>query len=220
MAKKVWEVRASLGYKADRNETLRHVDFLIFQGDLAEAYRTYKNRLREEGLPVPSAGNLIINGGFEKEKFLGGGFDWKIGTIPGAEVAFDDAVAFEGKRSLRISFNGKENVDFHHVYQFVALRPDCDYVLKANIKTKAVTTKSGIKISIAGIGQDFLATSEPLTGDNEWKELTVPFRTSNQSQGGVIRVRRDKTDKFDRFIAGTVWVDNVRLMEKGLRACP
>ncbi len=216
MAQKVWEARASLGYKADRVETLRYVDFLISRGDLAAAYGIYKNKLQEEGLPVPSGGNLIINGGFEKEKFLGGGFDWKIGAVPGAEIACDKAVAFEGKHSLRIVFNGKENLEFHHVYQFMALRPNCDYLLKAHIKTKGVTTKSGIKISIAGIGQDFLATSEPLTGDNEWKELAVPFRTPSQSQGGVVGIRRDKTDKFDRFIAGTVWVDNVRLMEKGL----
>jgi hypothetical protein len=214
MVKKVWKKRASLGYKADRAETIRHVDFLISRGDLSGAYRIFIARFREEKLPTPSDKNLIINGGFEMETILGGGFDWRIGTVPGAEISFDRAESFEGKSSLKISFNGKENVNFHHVYQYVALKPNQEYLLKAHVKTKAVTTKSGIQLEVAGIGPAFHGASEPLTGDNGWKELTISFRTPNQSPGGIVRLRRERTDKFDRFISGTVWVDNVRLLEK------
>ena len=212
--KKVWKRRASLGYQADRAETVRHVDFLISRGDLTEGYRIFITRLREEKLPAPSDKNLIINGGFEKGTVLGGGFDWRIGTVPGAEISFDRAESFEGQSSLKIFFNGKENVDFHHVYQYVALKPNQPYLLKARIKTKTVTTKSGIKLEVTGIGPAFQGTSEPLIGDNDWKELNVSFRTPHQSQGGVVRLRREKTDKFDRFISGTVWIDNVQLVEK------
>ncbi len=81
------------------------------------------------------------------------------------------------------------------------------------MKTKGVTTKSGVKIEISGIGEAFYGASESLTGDNEWKELTVTFRTAARSQGGQVRVRREKTDKFDRLISGEVWVDNVQLSE-------
>ncbi|MDI6754459.1 MAG: carbohydrate binding domain-containing protein [Thermodesulfobacteriota bacterium] len=213
-AKKVWGERVSLGYKADRAETIRHVDFLISRGDLLDAYRIFVGRLREEGLPIPSDKNLLINGGFEKEKVLGGGFDWRIGTVPGAEVSYDHLVSFEGKSSLKIFFTGKENVDYHHLYQFVALKPNQDYLLSAQVKTKTVTTRSGIKLEIAGIGPAFHGASEALTGDNAWRELSVSFRTPRDSQGGVVRLRREKTDKFDRFISGTVWVDNVQLKEK------
>jgi hypothetical protein len=82
------------------------------------------------------------------------------------------------------------------------------------MKTKSVTTKSGLKIEISGIGPNFYGASEPLTGDNEWKELVITFRTPSQSQGGLVRVRRQKTDKFDRFISGTVWLDSFSLREK------
>ncbi|MFH1756849.1 MAG: carbohydrate binding domain-containing protein [Pseudomonadota bacterium] len=214
MVKKVWNKRASVGHKADRAETIRHVDFLISRGDLSAAYRIYMARLREEKLPAQSAKNIIINGGFEEEKLLGGGFDWKMGTVPGAVISFDRAESFAGKSSLKISFNGKENVNFHHVYQYVALKPNQEYLLKAHVKTKAVSTKSGIKLEIIGIGPAFHGSSEPLTGDNGWKELTISFRTPDQSPGGIVRLRRARTDKFDRFISGTVWVDNVQLTEK------
>ena len=214
MVKKVWEKRASLGYKATQPETIQYIDFLISQGELAEAYRIFEARLREEGLSTPTGETLVVNGGFEKEKLLGGGFDWKIQQVPGAEISFDRTVAFEGKQSLKISFSGKENVDFSHVFQYVPLKPNHKYLLKAEVKTKSLTTKSGIKLEVIGIGPALYEASEPLTGDSDWREVTVPFRTPSQSRGGMIRFRRERTDKYDRFISGTVWIDNVRIIEE------
>ncbi len=212
-AKKAWAKLGSLGYRADRRETIRHIDFLISRRELTEAALIWKARLQEEGLAPPSDGNTVTNGGFEMEKVLGGGFDWRIRTVAGSEVSFDHSIAFEGESSLKIAFNGKENVDFHHIYQYVTLKPNTDYRLKAHMKTEGVTTKSGLKMEVLGVGPRFYGASESLTGDNAWKELTVPFRTPAKSQGGMIRVRRTRTDKFDRFIAGTVWVDNVQITE-------
>jgi hypothetical protein len=212
--RKAWAKRLSFSYPGDREQTLRHIEFLISRGELNEAFQVWKARLDEEGLSAFSDSNLITNGGFEKDQILGGGFDWKIEKVPGAEVSFDPSVAFEGKRSLKVVFNGKENVDFHHVYQFLPLKSDTEYVLRANVKTQAVTTKSGLKIEVIGIGQAFQSLSEALTGDNGWRELIVSFRTPAQLQGGLVRMRRDKTDKFDRIISGTVWIDQVSLTEK------
>ena len=214
LVQKAWQKRNSFAYKPDRMETLRHIEFLISRGELNEAFQIWKARLREEGLALYSESDLITNGGFEKEKILGGGFDWKIEKVPGAEVIFVSSMAVEGKSSLKVVFNGKENVNFHHVYQFVSWKSDTEYLLKVNMRTRAVTTKSGLKIEISGIGPAFYKASEVLVGDNEWKELTVAFRTPPQSQGGLVRIRRERTDKFDRYISGTVWIDHVSLKER------
>ncbi len=213
--RKAWAKRFSFAYQADRVQTLRHVEFLISQGELNEAFQVWGARLQEEGLSASSDSNLVTNGDFEKDQVLGGGFDWKLEKVAGAEVSFDPSVVLEGKRSLKIVFDGKENVDFHHVFQFLPIKGGAEYVLRANVKTQAVTTKSGLKIEVIGIGQAFQKQSEALTGDNAWRELVVGFRTPAQLQGGLVRVRRDKTDKFDRYISGTVWIDHVRLTEKG-----
>lgn len=213
-AQKVWQKKVLLGHRASRDETIRHIEFLIGRGDLSEAFVIWKARLGQEGLPLSAGGNLITNGGFEKDTILGGGFDWKMSQVAGAEVSFDPSNAFEGGRSLKIAFNGKENVDFHHVSQYVALKPDTDYMLKAQVKTREVTTKSGLKLEISGVGPTFHGASEALVGDNGWKELMVTFRTPAQAQGGSVRIRREKIDKFDRFISGVVWIDNVSLKER------
>ena len=213
-AQKVWQKKVLLGHRASRDETIRHIEFLIGRGDLSEAFMIWKARLGQEGLPLSAGGNLITNGGFEKDTILGGGFDWKMSQVAGAEVSFDPSNAFEGGRSLKIAFNGKENVDFHHVSQYVALKPDTDYMLKAQVKTREVTTKSGLKLEISGVGPTFHGASEALVGDNGWKELMVTFRTPAQAQGGSVRIRREKIDKFDRFISGVVWIDNASLKER------
>ncbi len=172
--------------------------------------------MKEEGIPVPED-NLITNGSFEKDNVLGGGFDWRIAPVPGASVSFDASVAFEGKRSLKVAFNGKENIDFQHIYQYVSWKPDRDYLLRVHMKTREVTTKSGIRVEVIGIGetgQAWQASSESLTGDNGWKELRIAFHAPARSQGGIVRVRRDKTDKFDRLLSGVVWLDDFHLKEK------
>jgi len=66
---------------------------------------------------------------------LGGGSIGRL-SCPGASISFDPTVAFQGKRSLMISFNGKENVDYQHLYQYVPWKPDTDYLLRARMKTQ------------------------------------------------------------------------------------
>jgi hypothetical protein len=212
--RKAWAKRVSLGFQANREETVRYIEFLISQGEINEAFLAWTARVQEEGLATLSESDLITNGDFGKDGILGGGFDWKIEKASGTEISFDPSVTFEGKRSLRIVFTGKENVDFHHVYQCVPLKANTEYVLSANMKTQAVTTKSGLKIEVLGVGQAFQKASENLTGDNEWRKVIVSFRTPPSCQGGWVRVRRERTDKFDRYITGTLWIDHVSLTEK------
>jgi tetratricopeptide (TPR) repeat protein len=213
MAKKAWEKKVSLGCGMEREETLKHIDFLISQREIQDAFQVWKVRLREEGRATPSDHDLITDGGFEQEKGFGRGFDWRIGNVTGAEISHDSSIAYEGKKSLKIVFNGKENVDFNQVSQYVPLKSDTEYILKAYMKTKGITTRSGLKIEVSGVSQGTYQVSEPLIGDNDWKEMVASFRTAANSVGGLVRIRRERTDKFDRFISGTVWIDNVQLSE-------
>ena len=214
-AQKVWRLIESLGYQPNRKDSIRHVEFLIAQGDLQEACQVWRTKIAVEGIPVPTDGNLVNNPGFEVETGLGSGFDWTINQTLGAWVSIDHSVAFEGKSSLKIRFNDRENIDFHDVYQWIPWKSNTDYQVKANMKTEGVTTQSGPRMEVSGIDSVLYGASESLTGDNDWKELRIAFRTPAQSHGGLLRVRRQKTGNSDRPITGTVWIDHVRLFEGG-----
>jgi tetratricopeptide (TPR) repeat protein len=213
MAKKAWGKKVSLGGEIEREETLKHIDFLISQREIQDAFKVWKGRLREEGRATPADHDLVTDGGFEQERGFGRGFDWRINNVTGAEISHDSSIAYEGNKSLKIVFNGKENVDFHQVFQYVPLKSDTEYMLKAYMKTKGITTRSGLKIEVSGINQGVYQAAESLIGDNDWKEMVASFRTAANSPGGLVRIRRERTDKFDRFISGTVWIDNIQLME-------
>ena len=213
-AQKVWKRMESLGYQPNRKDTIRHIEFLITQGELNEAFQVWRTKVAVKGVPVSTDGNLINNPGFEVEANLGSGFDWTINETSGAKVSIDHSVAFEGKSSLKIRFNGREDIDFHHVYQWIPWKPHTDYQLKVNMKTEGVTTQSSLRMEVSGIDSALYGVSESLTGDNDWKELRMAFRTPAQSQGGLLRVRRQKTKNSDRFIPETVWIDHVRLFER------
>ncbi len=214
-AQKVWKRIESLGYQPDRKDIIRHVEFLITRGEFREAFQIWRTQATVEGIPLPTNGNLINNPGFEMEAGLGSGFDWTIDQTPGAEVSIDHSVAFEGKSSLKIRFNGLENIDFHHVYQWIPWKPHTDYQLKATVKTEGETAQSGPRMEVSGIDSVLYGVSESLTGDNDWKELRIAFRTPAQSQGGLLRVRRQKMKNSNRVIPMTVWIDDVRLFEGG-----
>jgi hypothetical protein len=106
--------------------------------------------------------------------------------VTGAEISHDSSIAYEGKKSLKIVFNGKENVHFHQVSQYVPLQSDKEYVLKAHMKTKGVTTRSGLKVEVSGVNTGVYQASEPLMGDNDWKEIVFSFRTAANSLGGFV----------------------------------
>lgn len=214
LAWQVWHKRNSLGYKPSLPETLQLVDFLIAQRRFLEGFQIFQSLRRQEGLAI-SDKNLITNGGFEEEKFLGRGFDWHLDQGPSFNISLDQTVFYAGRKSLKITFLGKENVHFRHVFQYVPLKPNQDYILRAFLKTEAITTQSGLKLEVAGLNSSFHKQSAPLIGNNDWQELTISFRTPADLQGGLIRLRRDQTEKFDRFISGNVWMDNVSLEERG-----
>lgn len=209
-----WQKRNSLEYKPSLPETLQLVDFLIAQRRFPEGFQIFQSLRRQEGLATSNK-NLITNGGFEDEKFLGRGFDWHLDPGPSFNISFDQTVFYAGRKSLKITFLGQENVHFRHVFQYVPLKPNQDYILRAFLKTEAITTQSGLKLEVAGLNSSFHKQSPALIGNNDWRELTISFRTPPDLQGGLIRLCRDQTEKFDRFISGNVWVDNVTLEEKG-----
>lgn len=213
LALKAWQKRNNLGYKPSLPETLQVVDFLIAQRLLPAGFQIFQDLRRQEGFATSNK-NLVTNGGFEEERFLGRGFDWHLDQSSSFNISFDRSVFYEGQKSLLITFLGKDNVHFHHVFQYVPLKPNQDYLLRAFLKTEAITTQSGIKLEVASINGSFHKQSATLTGSNDWQEMTISFRTPPILQGGLVRLRREQIQKFDRFISGKVWVDKVSLEEK------
>jgi Tfp pilus assembly protein PilF len=204
--KTLWKT-FSKGFLVDSKAKIRYMDYLISKGEMEDAKREW---IRYRGAGHEQT-NLVWNGDFEEE-ILNGGFGWKIGRVEGVDVNVDNGVFFKGKRSLRIEFDGRQNVDFHHIFQIVLLEPQTRYTFSANMITDKITTSNGIFIQFHGInGCNFSRETEVLTGTNAWRESRIELSTPHNCNAGIVRLRRVKSEKLDNLIGGRAWIDGVRL---------
>lgn len=86
--------------------------------------------------------NRVFNGDFEFDP-TGSIFDWNIEPPRGAKVDFDRNAHYSGTRSLRIQFEGTENVGNLRVGQTVFLKPG-PYRFRAHVRTKDLSTDEGV----------------------------------------------------------------------------
>ena len=144
---------------------------------------------------------------------MNGGFGWRITPIEGAEVSFDTGVVHDGARSLFVHFDGKHNLDFSHVVQYVPVEPNTPYRFIAYARSEEIATDQGPRIAVydafdrAALSLD----SENLTGTAAWQEQRLEFRTGPKTQLLVVQIVRPPSRKFDNQIAGTVWFDDFSL---------
>lgn len=159
--------------------------------------------------------NWLFNGGFEREP-VGTVFDWRITPAEGVQASRDSGAAASGKWSLRVRFEGKENVSYHHVSQMAVVEPGI-YRFRALMHTEAVTTDQGVcfRIEDAEDPQRLDITTERLAGTHRWREVEQEFRVPERTRLVEIQIARKPSLKFDNKISGTVWVDAAVLERVG-----
>lgn len=156
--------------------------------------------------------NAVFNGGFEWEP-AGKSFDWRIDQAAGVRIDRHGALAAAGRYSLRIRFDGTENIAFGHVSQQVVVDGG-RWRFEASVRTEDLTTREGIGFRILNPeapGRLDLRT-EALTGTHDWVNVTAAF-TVPAAQLIEIRIVRNPSSRFDNKIRGTVWVDAVALRQ-------
>jgi hypothetical protein len=153
--------------------------------------------------------NLVTNGNFEYD-IVNGGLDWRVLPVEGAVAALDN---FEGRRALRITFDGSRNLDFGQVFQYVLVQPNTRYVFQGRMRVQGITTDSGPRFQIRdGYNADHLfAGTENLIGDSDWVEERAEFRTGKDTRLLLLGVARPASEKFESQISGSVWIDDISL---------
>ena len=120
--------------------------------------------------------------------------------------------AHEGKYALRISFDGRQNISFHNLYQIVPVVPLERFRLRYAWKSTGITTDQGPFIEIVGYDQKGFSQSGPMiTGTHTWREEAIEFEVPAGCRAVVVRVRRRSSHRFDSKIKGSFWLDNFRL---------
>lgn len=188
---------------------LRYTNYLINQRDIVFAKELWKGRYGDW--------SGIWNGSFENEP-LNSGFDWRLADDANGVEISRVSDRFDGDHSIEISFDGKHNVDFAHVEQIVPVEPNQEYLLVSHMKADGITTENGVGWEVHCFKADGpVWTTETIVGTQDWKIVTLSFKTPENCDAIVVRLRRYKSRKLDRFISGHLWVDKVELRNSYLK---
>ncbi len=157
-------------------------------------------------------GRMVTDGGFEwmpEDVCL----DWHLKKTGGARVALDSENKIEGEKSLFIGFDGKSDPEIL-ISQIVPLRGPGIYVLKAWMKTDALSSASGVFVQAAGFlcnGPD--ERTAALTGTNPWKPCQIELAMPAECGALQVFIRRRPAGPGEN-ITGKAWIDGVELSKK------
>lgn len=216
-----WSALLALKESFDVRQSFSYLDVLVQERDvqhLAEAWSILAKRFPNEVGSLSAYPSLVTNGSFESD-LLNGGLDWRVAPVEGAIVSMDPREAFEGKRSLRIAFDGTHNLDYFHVFQYVLVRPNARYQFSGYMHSEGITTDSGPRFQIFDPYDPgkLLLNSDGIVGDSGWTRKDLQFETPADTSLVVIRIARSRSEKFDNKIAGTLWIDKVSLVPEQQR---
>lgn len=215
-ALKVWNRLAAIHPSLPLRDVLTLVGSLLTKKQFPEAQRVWSQAVVFAGmgdLQGPS-GSVLWDGGFESG-VTGIGFSWVISDyLGGVQVSRDPAEKHSGKHSLRLTFDGKSNVNFNGVCHYVLVQPSTSYRFSAWLHTRDLTTDQGIRFQLNSLGvQDSTVLVTPAVhGSQPWTQMDLPWVSGIDVQELQVCVVRFPSDQTDNRIQGTAWIDDVALV--------
>jgi hypothetical protein len=214
-AEEAWTRLLQLNLPFDLRAAFPYLDALIQSKEVVRLSEIWSDLAQRFPTQIPrlvSGSNLVTNGSFESD-ILNGGLDWRVLPTEGVVVSLDSVGAFEGARALRVKFDGSRNVIYGHVFQYVPVQPKTRYRFSGHMRVQGITTDSGPRFQVCDAYNrtKLFVSTENLVGTSGWSEQHAEFTTLADTRLLLVRVVRPVSTKLDNQIAGTVWIDDVRL---------
>ncbi len=188
---KVWARILELGSPFEPQAAFPYFDALIRQQRLDELRAAWTvlatrnpGRIRQHAADP----NVITNGDFESE-ILNGGLDWRVLPVEGVVVSVDTRNFLDGTHSLEIQFDGKHNVDYAHVFEYVPVKPNTVYRFMGYMRVQAITTDSGPRFQIqdAYDSSKLSLSTDNLVGALNWLPQQLEFKTGPKTRLLLVR---------------------------------
>ena len=188
----------------------RYADFLLARQLYSDALAFWSPYAApDSGYPTR---NLLFNAGFEAP-FSGARLDWTPSNSPHVSENRDSTVARSGNWSLRLDFDGAENIDYRGISQTVIVSPG-PYRFRAWLKLDRLTTDRGLFFRILDPESPArLDLRTPaFTQAADWTPVELDLRVPPGTRLLQIQPSREPSLKFDNKISGTAWIDSVEFV--------
>jgi Tfp pilus assembly protein PilF len=159
----------------------------------------------------------IPDGGFEEPVTVGqAGFGWQITpNVANVTMSVDTNEHQSGSRSLRLDFRGNSSPKSPLLTQLALVEPQTHYHLSFAALAKDLVSAAAPTVTITDASDPkntVLVESPPLRSDAPgWRDFTIDFNTSTQTQAIVITVARQSCTSDPCPAFGTLWLDSFSL---------
>ena len=218
-ARLVWNRLVALNQKVPMAGMVPFFDQLLRQRRGTEAAQLWPQAVSIMQNPPPAdpEGSLVWDGGFESG-YEGGGFAWNFAPVArDVQISFDRSEKHSGERSLRILFNGRENLNFEDGCHGIIPEPSRRYLLSGWIRTQLLTSSEGVRLQIFAVtptANESVSTEE-VHGTQEWKRVQLEWTAPAGASFGTVCVKRIMSDQPGADIQGAAWIDDVSLIPVG-----
>jgi hypothetical protein len=166
----------------------------------------------ENCLDTITGKNIVKNGSFEEVGSDAYPVNWGRFTDPAGSVAYIDSLSISGMNSLRVDFDGTQDVNFGTFSQYIDVDPDTTYLLQGYIKTDNLQALwSGVMISVQDArGWTYGLWKTPsFLGTNDWTFVDKEFTTKHDTESVLLYLRRVGGGGL---ISGSAWWDDIKVL--------
>jgi len=178
------------------------------------AYLAAANVLRDLGKEDVRAGQ-VADGGFEenfrnhRDVFFG----WKVSSRDRVDARTDGRTVKEGKRSLRLSYDGTLQEFVGNALQIVAVRSDRRYRLRFWARGEGIRSAGPPRVDLIDLSDSRpLVSSNPMKGTFDWVEQSLEFSVPKGVEGVLLAINREGCGP-ECPIYGVLWLDGFKLEE-------
>ena len=158
------------------------------------------------------APGTVPNGDFEHALGNGRGLHWRTRLPAGARVIRDTTEFVSTPASLRIDFDGRENLRMSGLsLRLPTVAGPRAWVLSGYWRAEGLTTTS-LPYLWLSVGEGARARIDLPAASFDWAPFALEIETPDAAAIIDLQLRRDPTRlDFDRFLAGRLWLDALRL---------
>lgn len=142
-------------------------------------------------------------------------FGWQVPDSPEIQTGITTNMGHNSSRSLRMFFQVRSSLAPIAVTQLVIVQPNTSYSFACYTRTENLISAStpAIVIEDAGDGAELAGSAKLPTGDNDWSQISLSFKTGPKTEAIRVKVYRSPCDEENPVcpIFGTVWYDNFSL---------
>jgi tetratricopeptide (TPR) repeat protein len=212
----VWSRLMDLGPHVALSDSTELIEALIHKNQMLDAQKVWNQAVSSAGIsrPPDPPGSLVWDGGFESD-VINAGFTWRYQPyVDGVQIGMDSKEKHSGNHSLRLTFNGLHNVDFHDICQYLVVQPSTMYQFSGWIETRSLSTDEGVRFSLHAISDSVnsMTWTDDVEGTRPWTHIEVRWTSPQDVRQLQLCISRRPSAKFDSKIRGSAWIDDISLV--------